>query len=53
MIKKIKASISEKIILALLILLGIITFGTYIVIENKCLFIKDYKPKNINFKKTT
>ena len=51
MIKKIKASISEKIILALLILLGIITFGTYIVIENKCLFIKDYKPKNINFKK--
>ena len=51
MIKKIKASISEKIILALLILLGIITFGTYIIIENKCLFIKDYKPKNINFKK--
>ena len=50
MIKKIKASISEKIILALLILLGIITFGTYIVIGNKCLFIKDYKSKNINFK---
>ena len=50
MIKKIKASISEKIILVLLILLGIITFGTYIVIRNECLFIKDYKPKNINFK---
>ena len=50
MIKKIKASISEKIILVLLILLGIVTFGTYTVVRNECLFIKDYKPKNINFK---
>ena len=50
MIKKIKASISEKIILVILILLGAVTFGTYVVIGNKCLFIKDYKPKNINFK---
>ena len=50
MIKKIKASISEKIILVILILLGTVTFGTYVVIGNKCLFIKDYKPKNINFK---
>jgi|TARA_B100000787_G_scaffold120144_2_gene90213 cyclophilin family peptidyl-prolyl cis-trans isomerase len=49
MIKKIKASISEKIILVHLILLGIITFGTYIVVSNECLFIKNYKPKNINF----
>jgi len=49
MIKKIKASISEKVILTLLILLGIITLGTYIVIGNKCLFIKDYKPENIHF----
>jgi peptidyl-prolyl cis-trans isomerase A (cyclophilin A)/peptidyl-prolyl cis-trans isomerase B (cyclophilin B) len=50
MIKKIKASISEKIILVLLILLGIVTFGTYIVVRNECLFVKNYKPKNINFK---
>jgi cyclophilin family peptidyl-prolyl cis-trans isomerase len=50
MIKKIKASTSEKIILVILILLGTVTFGTYVVIGNKCLFIKDYKPKNINFK---
>ena len=49
MIKKIKASSSEKIIFIFLILLGIITSGTYFVIKNKCLFIKNYNPKNINF----
>ena len=49
MIKKIKASCSEKIIFIFLILLGIITSGTYFVIKNKCLFIKNYNPKNINF----
>ena len=49
MIKKIKASSSEKIIFIFLILLGIITSGTYFVIKNKCLFIKNYNTKNINF----
>ena len=49
MIKKIKASSSEKIIFIFLILLGIITSGTYFVIKNKCLFVKNYNPKNINF----
>ena len=49
MIKKIKASSSEKIIFIFLILLGIITSGTYFVIKNKFLFIKNYNPKNINF----
>ena len=49
MIKKIKASSAEKIIFIFLILLGIITSGTYFVIKNKCLFIKNYNPKNINF----
>ena len=49
MIKKIKASSSEKIIFIFLILLVIITSGTYFVIKNKCLFIKNYNPKNINF----
>ena len=51
MIKKIKASTSEKIILIFLILLGITTFSTYLVIKNECLFVKNYDPKNINFKK--
>ena len=50
MIKKIKASSSEKLILTFLILLGIVTFVTYVVIKNECLFIKNYNPKNINFK---
>ena len=51
MIKKIKASISEKIILIFLISVGIATFGTYFVIKNKCLFVKNVDPKDINFKK--
>jgi peptidyl-prolyl cis-trans isomerase A (cyclophilin A)/peptidyl-prolyl cis-trans isomerase B (cyclophilin B) len=50
MIKKIKASKSEKIILIFLILLGIITFGAYLIIKNECLFVKNFDPKNINFK---
>ena len=50
MIKKIKATVFEKIILIFLILLGVATFGAYFVILNKCLFIKNYNPKNINFK---
>ena len=51
MIKKIKASKSEKFILIFLILLGIATFGTYFVIKNKCLFVKNVDPRDINFKK--
>ncbi len=51
MIKKIKASTSEKIIFFFLILLGITSFGTYFVIKNECFFVKNYDPNNINFKK--
>ena len=51
MIKKIKASKSEKFILVFLILLGIITFCTYFILKNKCLFVKNIDPKNITFKK--
>jgi len=50
MIKKIKPSISEKIIFIFLILLGIITFVSYLVLKNECLFIKNFKPEDINFK---
>jgi cyclophilin family peptidyl-prolyl cis-trans isomerase len=50
MIKKIRATTSEKIILIFLILLGIITFSTYFIIKNECLFVKKYNPKDINFK---
>jgi len=51
MIKKIKASKSEKFIFVFLILLGITTFCTYFIIKNKCLFVKNIDPKNIAFKK--
>ena len=50
MIKKIKASTSEKIIFIFLILLATTTFGTFFIIKNQCLFIKNYNPENINFK---
>ena len=50
MIKKINASISEKIILIFLIVLGIITLTSYIIIKNKCIFVKNYDPKSIKFK---
>ena len=51
MIKKIKASISEKIILIFLILLGITISSIYIVIKNECLFVENFNPKNITFEK--
>ena len=51
MIKKIKASTSEKFIFIFLILLGITTFCTYFIVRNKCLFVKSFDPKNINFDK--
>tara|TARA_Y100000389_G_scaffold165343_1_gene169497 strand:+ start:175 stop:819 length:645 start_codon:yes stop_codon:yes gene_type:complete len=49
MIKKIQASISEKIIFIFLILLGTIFFSSYFVIKNQCLLVKNYKPEDIEF----
>jgi len=49
MIKKIKASTSEKIILIFLICLTSITFGSYFLIKNKCLLVKNHNPQNIIF----
>ena len=51
MIKKIKQTISEKILLLFLILFAIIFFGSLLTIKNKCLFVKNYDPKKINFVK--
>jgi peptidyl-prolyl cis-trans isomerase A (cyclophilin A)/peptidyl-prolyl cis-trans isomerase B (cyclophilin B) len=50
MIKNIKASTSEKIILLFLVMLLIATLSLYFLIKNKCLFIKNFDPENINFK---
>jgi len=51
MIKKIKATLFEKIIFFFLIILASATLSSYFVIKNKCLFVKNYNPKNINFEK--
>ena len=50
MIKKLKQTISEKVLLIFVITLAIIFFGSFITIKNKCLFVKNYDPKKINFK---
>ena len=49
MINKIKISKSEKIILSFLIILGVFTFVSLIILKNKCLFIKNHNPNNIEF----
>ena len=51
MIKKIKQTLSEKILLLFLLILTITTFSFFITIKNKCLFVKNYNPKKINFEK--
>ena len=51
MIKKIKATISEKLIFIFLILLVIFTLSFTIIIKNKCLFVNDFDySKKIKFK---
>ena len=50
MIKKIKASTSEKIIFAFIIILAIFSFGFFFSIKNKCLFVKNFDPQKITFK---
>ena len=51
MIKKLKQTTSEKILLIFVIVLTVIFFGSFITMKNKCLFIKNYDPKKINFLK--
>ena len=51
MIEKIKASKSEKIIFIFLIVLGLFSFGSFFLIKDKCLFVKDYDPTKIKFDK--
>ena len=49
MIEKIKASRSEKIIFAFIMILAIFSFGSFFLIKNKCLFIKNFDPQKITF----
>ena len=50
MIKKIKQTKSEKILLIFMIILSIITFGSLVIMKNKCLFVKNYNPEKLKFK---
>ena len=49
MIDKIGITNSEKIILSFLIILGVFTFTSLIILKNKCLFVKNYNPNDIKF----
>jgi len=49
MIKKVKASLSEKIILIFVLLLGLSSLSSFFLIKDKCLFVKDYDPVKITF----
>ena len=49
MIEKIKASKSEKIIFIFVVILGLFSITSYVLLKNKCLFVKNYDPNKINF----
>ena len=49
MIKKIKASLSEKIIFIFVLLLGLFFLSSFFLIKDKCFFVKDYDPRKIIF----
>ena len=49
MIKKLKQTVSERVLLIFVIGLAIIFFGSFITIKNKCLFVKNYDPTKITF----
>ena len=49
MIEKVKQTTSEKLLLILFIILGILAIYIFVILPQKCLFIKDYDPNKINF----
>ena len=49
MIKKIKASTSEKVIFVFILVLGLFTLTSFLLLKDKCLFVKNYDPQKINF----
>ena len=50
MIEKIKASKSEKIIFIFVVILGLFSITSFVLLKDKCLFVKSYDPNKINFK---
>ena len=51
MIEKVKQTLSEKLLLALFIVLGLVAIYIFFILPQKCLFIKDYNPKEMSFEK--
>ena len=49
MIEKIKASTSEKVIFIFILVLGLFTLSSFLLLKDKCLFVKNYDPQKINF----
>ena len=49
MIEKIKASTSEKVIFVFILVLGLFTLASFLLLKDKCLFVKNYNPQKINF----
>ena len=49
MINKIKISRSERVILIFIIILGIFSLASFVIIKNKCLFVKNYNPNDMHF----
>ena len=50
MIEKIKASTFEKVIFVFILVLGLFTLTSFLLLKDKCLFVKNYDPKKINLK---
>ena len=50
MIEKVKQTTSEKLLLALFIILAILAIYIFVILPQKCLFIKNYDPSKIIFK---
>ena len=49
MIEKIKASTSEKIIFIFILILGLFSITSFLLIKDRCLFVKNYNPEKIKF----
>ena len=49
MIEKIKASTSEKVIFIFILILGLFSLTSFLLIKDRCLFVKNYDPEKIKF----
>ena len=50
MIEKIKASTSEKVIFIFILILGLSSLTSFLLLKDKCLFVKNHDPEKIIFK---